>query len=164
MESRRARMGNCVVDSRRCTLTCSDTSVWGWARHNVTCWSIGWIKHNVACWRTIRADMNTVMLVQDTQWRSDDVCASTKFPDYLALLPPLLGALKHNAIADTLWLQRMSTFVVILFNSDMALAASVQINVVARFGQGRYKRARHSGKHNLSWAFTNVLTGCVAQF
>jgi len=132
-------MGNSVVDSRRCILTCNDTGVWGWARYNVTCWSIGWIKHYVACWRMIRANMNTVTLVQNTQWRSDDVCASTKFPDSLALLPPLLvRALKYNAIADTQWLQRTSTFVVILFHGDLALAASVQIiNVVVRFGQGR---------------------------
>jgi len=131
-------MGNCVVDSRRCILTCNDTSVWGWARHNVACWGIGWIKHNVACWRTIRTDMNTVTLVHGTQWRSDDVCASTKFPDYLALLLALLvGALKRTAIAVTQWLQRTSTFVVILFNGDLALASFVQINDVTWFGQGR---------------------------
>jgi len=44
--------------------------------------------------------MNKVTFVQDTLWRSDDVCASTKFPDYSAFLPPLLVmALKHYAIA-----------------------------------------------------------------
>jgi len=54
--------------------------------------------------------MNTVTLVQDTQWRFDDVCASTKFPDYLALLPLLVGAFKHM-ITETMRLQRLSTFV-----------------------------------------------------
>jgi len=120
---RRSRRDNCVTDCGQWVLILNITSVGGQD------------KHTIACSSTIRANMNTVTLVQSTQLRSDNVCASTTFRDYPALLPPrLVGALELYTNANTQRLQRFGTFAIILLNDDLTLAAFVQIYVVARLG------------------------------